>query len=59
MAETKLTKEEKLRAEQEKAGWFTSEWGEWRAPVTEVTNEVKDPYLKKAPAKKAPAKGKK
>jgi len=52
MAETKLTKEEKLRAEQKKAGWFTSEWGEWRAPVTEVTNEVKDPYLKKAPAKK-------
>lgn len=46
MAE-KLTDAQKLRLEQEKAGWFTSEWGEWRAPEVKVSNEVKDPFLKK------------
>ena len=40
-----------LTKEQKKAGWFVSEWGEIRAPERKVSNEVKDPYLKK-PAKK-------
>lgn len=40
-----LTAEEQLHAEQVAAGWFTSEWGEWRAPVEEVSNEVEKPYL--------------
>ena len=43
----KLTDAEKLHNKQEKAGWFTSEWGEWRKPTLKVTNEVKNPYLKK------------
>jgi len=36
-----------LTKEQKKAGWFVSEWGEQRAPVREVTNEVENPYLEK------------
>ena len=40
-----------LTDEQKKAGWFVSEWGEIRARERKVSNEVKDPYLKK-PAKK-------
>ena len=43
---------ELLTAAQKKAGWIVTEWGEIRAPRVEVSNEVKDPYLKKAPAKK-------
>lgn len=37
-----LKAEEKLRAEREKAGWTTTEWGEFVPPVTEVnTKEAK------------------
>lgn len=32
--------EDKLRAEREKAGWTTTEWGEFVPPVNEVDNST-------------------
>ena len=42
--EANLKAEAKLRAEREKAGWTTTEWGEFVPPVNEIDNT-------KAPAK--------
>jgi hypothetical protein len=33
-----LKDEEKLRSEREKAGWTTTEWGEFVPPVNEIDN---------------------
>ena len=36
----KLTEEQKLHKERVAAGWFTTEWGEFRPPVVEVNNKL-------------------
>lgn len=40
------TQEELLREERVKAGWRTTEWGEFVPPVTEINNKVPTPTSK-------------
>lgn len=41
-----LKPDEKLREERLAAGWFTTEWGEFVPPVTEIDNKTPQPQSK-------------